>query len=192
MLMLDPWLALVCPEADFGTTEKVRYFLRSHRPAPVYRLTVLQCASCLSEHENGLVLKTGRTSVVCRRRSTTRAIQPGPRKRRRISNYGLSQPVETVLIKWISAILLICLAAFIARPWVSRLFNRTEIFNVCQGPDKLGCNASDHFISCETDVSEWLKSIRPDVCVRVDAKKVSAVPATQCGYTNYEVKCSRR
>ena len=93
------------------------------------------------------------------------------------------------MIKSISAILLICVAALIARPWASQFFNRTEIFNVCQGPDKSGCNGGEHFISCETDVIEWVKSIRPDVCVKVDAIKLSAVPGTLCGYTNYQVKC---
>jgi len=63
---------------------------------------------------------------------------------------------------------------------------------VCQGPDKPGCKGGEHFISCDTDVVEWLKSIRPDVCVKVDPQKISTVPVTGCGYTNYEVKCSRR
>jgi len=96
------------------------------------------------------------------------------------------------MIKWIVAFLLIGLAVLLAQPLASRFLNRTETFNVCQGPDKLGCSGSDHFISCETDVVEWLKSIRPTVCVEVDAKKVSAVRGTKCGYTTYEAKCSRR
>src|SRR5262245_39042862 len=78
---------------------------------------------------------------------------------------------KTVVIKWTSAIVLVCLLAVIARPWVSRFFNRTEVFNVCQGPDKTGCSGNEHFISCETNVVEWLKSIRPDVCVKVDTKR---------------------
>ena len=105
---------------------------------------------------------------------------------------GGFQGAVTVVIKWIIAIVLIALAGLVARPWVSRLFNRTEIFNVCQGPEKAGCAGSPHFISCETDVVEWLKSIRPDVCTKVEAKKLTTAPANTCGYTKYEVKCSRR
>ena len=102
------------------------------------------------------------------------------------------QGAVIVVIKWIIAIVLIALAGLVARPWVSRLFNRTEIFNVCQGPEKAGCAGSPHFISCETDVVEWLKSIRPHVCTKEEAKKLTTAPADTCGYTKYEVKCSRR
>ena len=96
------------------------------------------------------------------------------------------------MIKWVGAIALICVAAFIAWSWVPRLFNRTATINVCQGPDRPGCTGSEHFISCETSIIEWAKTVRPDVCVNVVTKKLSDVPAIKCGYANYEVKCSSR
>ena len=96
------------------------------------------------------------------------------------------------MTKWIVAIFVIALAVLAAQSLVSPLFSRIEIFDVCQGPEKAGCADSSHFISCETDVVEWLKSIRSDVCIRVDAKKLTVRPAASCGYTKYQVKCSRR
>jgi hypothetical protein len=96
------------------------------------------------------------------------------------------------VIKWVGAIVLICVAALIARSLIPRFLTRTATINVCQGPDRPGCTGSEHFISCETNLVEWVKSIRPDVCVKVVTKKLSSVSAIKCGYTNYEVKCSSK
>ena len=81
---------------------------------------------------------------------------------------------------------------FGGKSWVRSLFKHEATFDICQGEYRQGCAGSPHFINCETNIVAWIKTIRPDICVNVLAKKLSVTPGDMCGYSTFEIKCSSR
>jgi hypothetical protein len=71
-----------------------------------------------------------------------------------------------------------------------RLFKRDLAMVVCRGDSRQTCG-TEHWIDCETDPVAFMKRVRPDVCVNVQADKVSERAGGKCGYTTFELKCSR-
>jgi hypothetical protein len=86
-------------------------------------------------------------------------------------------------------------AAFLhfgGKSWLLKFVKREMTMVVCQGEHRQGCTGSPHFINCETNLVGWVKSIRPDICVKVLTKELSAKSGDRCGYTTFEVQCSSK
>jgi hypothetical protein len=95
------------------------------------------------------------------------------------------------MLKWIVigvAAVVIAAAAF----FYVGMRSGTAKLDVCQGDDRPNCTGSEHFITCSTDVIQWAKTVRPDVCIDVTTRKVSEKPGKVCSYATFEISCSKK